>query len=280
SSGQGMPARNDEELHHMTSYEALEGWRRLVEQRGIRSEEEPRMHELESMRAKLEALPRMDWVTPIVVSLDGGATLDEFVGSRASVPFDLDGDGVDELWPWPTPGAGWLVWDPQHRGEITSGLQLFGTASAWLFFQDGYRVLDALDDDRDGALRGRELAGIAVWFDRDMDGVSHPGEVVPVEELGIAALRTDATLALGESLRERDEGRPRALDLRLGARAGDGVAPGSARRRGRAHRRARPARLPAGAAPLATERGPHVSRSLGVRARVPRRRRRRRRSAG
>ena len=115
------------------------------------------------------------------------------------MPFDLDGDGIDELWPWLTPDAGWLVWDPENRGEITSGRQLFGSASAWLFFSDGYRVLDALDDDRDGELRGRELAGIRVWFDRDTDGVSDHGEVVSVEDLGIVALATQSTLTLGRS---------------------------------------------------------------------------------
>lgn len=47
---------------------------------------------------------------------------------------------------------------------------------------------------------GAELAGIAVWFDRDSDGLSDPGEVVPVEELGIAALATRATAAVGRSL--------------------------------------------------------------------------------
>ncbi|MEQ1895300.1 MAG: hypothetical protein ABL998_22400, partial [Planctomycetota bacterium] len=62
------------------------------------------------------------------------------------------------------------------------------------------RVLDALDDDRDGELRNEELTGIAVWFDRDTDGVSDKGEVVPIEELGIVALATEATESIGASL--------------------------------------------------------------------------------
>lgn len=199
SSGEGTPPRNDEEVYHMVSYEALEGWRRLVVQRGVQSAEEPRLREIEARQAQLDALPRSNWITPLVVSLAGCATLDELVSPGASLPFDLDGDGIDELWPWLGPDAGWLVWDPEHRGEITSGRQLFGSASAWLFFEDGYRVLDALDDDRDGELRGAELTGIAVWFDRDTDGVSDRGEVVPVEELGIVAFSTQATMQVGFS---------------------------------------------------------------------------------
>jgi len=133
------------------------------------------------------------------LSVDSCKALDELIAPQLTVPFDLDGDAVDELWPWIVPDAGWLVWDPQRKGEITSGRQLFGTASGWLFFEDGYRVHDALDDDRSGELRGLELAGIAVWFDRDTDGISDRGEVIPVEELGIVALATRATEIVGRS---------------------------------------------------------------------------------
>ena len=69
-------------------------------------------------------------------------------------------------------------------------------------------MLDALDDDRDGELRGAELAGISVWFDRDTDGVSDRGEVEPVEELGIVALATQPTERIGASI-----GNPCGLEL-------------------------------------------------------------------
>jgi hypothetical protein len=189
-------------LEDLVAHEALDAYRRLVRARGIRPEEERRLADFEARWERVEALPRSEWITPLVVALDGCRTLDELTAPELAVPFDLDGDGVDELWPWLAPhgSAGWLVWDPEARGEITSGRQLFGSASAWLFFADGYRVLDALDDDRDGALRGGELAGIAVWFDRDLDGVSDRGEVVPAAELGIVALATAATERFGRSL--------------------------------------------------------------------------------
>jgi hypothetical protein len=62
-----------------------------------------------------------------------------------------------------------------------------------MFFADGYRPLDALDDDRDGRLAAAELAGLAVWLDRDTNGRSEPGEVIPIENLPIASLATRAT---------------------------------------------------------------------------------------
>ncbi len=59
-------------------------------------------------------------------------------------------------------------------------------------FRDGYEALDALDDNRDDWLSGPELAGLAVWFDRNSNGVVDSGEVVPVEQLGIEAIATHA----------------------------------------------------------------------------------------
>src|SRR4029077_2545014 len=51
-----------------------------------------------------------------------------------------------------------------------------------------YQALWALDDNGDGVLSGSELRGLAVWNDRNCDGVSDPGEVVPIELLGITAI--------------------------------------------------------------------------------------------
>jgi hypothetical protein len=188
------------QLEELVSYECGTAYVRLVQQRGPRDERE-RTHvaEVAAHLETLGAIPHSNAITPIVLSLAECRGLEELVDPHARVAFDLDGDGNDEPWPWLAPDAGWLVWDPERRGEITSGQQLFGSRSGWLFFEDGYRVLDALDDDRDGFLRGAELVGIAVWFDRDSDGVSDRGEVVPVEELGIAALATESTLTLGAS---------------------------------------------------------------------------------
>jgi hypothetical protein len=93
------------------------------------------------------------------------------------------------------------VWDPKGEGRVTSGRTLFGNATWWMLFPDGYRALDALDDDRDGTLAGNELAGLALWRDADQDGVSAPGEVLPLETFGITALGTRPTGREGRALR-------------------------------------------------------------------------------
>jgi hypothetical protein len=192
-----------EELVHdywgMTSLEAGEAYLRLSADRLELEADEAFREQVSAAVAELKTKPLLSAVTPILLSLEGCRSLEELLSPDHNVLFDLDGDLVVEAWPWPAPSAGWLVWDPKRKGRIESGRDLFGSASSWFFFPDGYRVLDALDDDGNGELRGPELTGIAVWFDRDSDGVSDRGEVVPVEELGIAALATDATLRFGAS---------------------------------------------------------------------------------
>lgn len=73
-------------------------------------------------------------------------------------------------------------------GCVDSALQMFGNATFWIFWPNGYEALAALDDNGDGVLIGAELRGLAIWNDGNGDGVSDPGEVNPVEDLGIEVI--------------------------------------------------------------------------------------------
>jgi len=126
-------------------------------------------------------------MTPIVIPLEPDAAASALMSPRP-VEFDLAGIGPRHYAPWPTRSAGWLVYDDGGAGTITSGLQLFGSVSFWMFWNDGYEVLAALDDDHDGWLTGHELRGLAVWQDIDGNGVSDAGEVRPLSSWGIEAL--------------------------------------------------------------------------------------------
>ena len=124
-------------------------------------------------------------ITPILVPLEEGLRFEQLVDENARVTFDLDGSGLKREWEWITPKAGWLVFDPEGSGKITSALQMFGNVTFWIFWPNGYEALSALDDNGDGVLSGDELRGLAIWNDRNGNGVSDPGEVIPVEDLGI-----------------------------------------------------------------------------------------------
>jgi hypothetical protein len=142
--------------------------------------------ELKKDQTTLSTMPL--WMSPILIPLVPSAGFNDLVDEHSRVPFDLDGSGLKRNWAWLTPKAGWLVYDPQRTGRIDSGLQMFGNVTFWIFWPDGYEALSSLDDNGDGVLSGVELRGLAVWNDWNCDGVSDPGEVIPVEALGIESI--------------------------------------------------------------------------------------------
>nr|WP_228748027.1 tetratricopeptide repeat protein [Bradyrhizobium sp. BR 10289] len=127
-------------------------------------------------------------VTPIAVPLADGLTAIDLEAPGTRVTFDVDGSGLGREWSWITPKAAWLVSDPARDGKIDSGRQLFGNVTFWMFWSNGYAPLAALDDDRDGILTGKELAGLALWHDANGNGVADLGEVKPVSAYGIVAI--------------------------------------------------------------------------------------------
>ena len=138
--------------------------------------------------AQVTAAMRTRPVTPIAIPLREGLSAADLIDRSASVAFDLDGSGLKRRWTWITPDAGWLVYDRHHRGEITSALQLFGNVTFWMFWENGYHALSALDDNGDGELSGPELEGFAIWRDANGNGVADPGEVRPLSDWGIVRL--------------------------------------------------------------------------------------------
>jgi tetratricopeptide (TPR) repeat protein len=145
------------------------------------------IQDLRTKRDQLVRLPRA--ITPIAIPLDGrAATLNEILDPLARVRFDADGSGIRREWTWITRDAGWLVYDARGKGEITSALQWFGNVTFWLFWKNGYDAMRALDDNGDGELAGTELDHLAIWHDRNLDGVSDSSEVRPLTAHRIVGL--------------------------------------------------------------------------------------------
>ncbi len=137
--------------------------------------------------------PRSHMVTPIIFSLDGARSLESLLAPGISVGFDLDGQALGAKWPWVKGDTALLVWDPEGLGQIRSGRQLIGSVTWWLFWENGYTVLRALDDDRNGWLEGVELDGLAAWQDSNGNGVSDDGEVRPLSAVGVRRLSAMAS---------------------------------------------------------------------------------------
>ncbi len=149
--------------------------------------------EIAKLRGYSERLEKMARaITPIVIPLGARHSVEDLVDRSAVVAFDADGSGLWRSWTWITPDAGWLVFDPHQRRQIQSGLQLFGSVTFWLFWDNGYEAMRSLDDDGDGRLHGIELAGLAVWRDANGNGISEPGEVTPLAAWDIVELSCEA----------------------------------------------------------------------------------------
>jgi len=145
---------------------------------------------MQRLRARLEASRPIIYVTPIVVPLSD-RSFDHLIDHSSPVAFDFAGTGDRRAQGWLTAEAAWLVWDPEWRGEVRSGFDMIGQRSWSVFWSDGFEALRALDDNRDGELTDGALGGLALWRDENGNGVSDPGEVLPANVHGIAALLVD-----------------------------------------------------------------------------------------
>lgn len=146
--------------------------------------------DLKDRQKELNSMPRA--FTPIVVPLTDKTSLVELTNSSAAVRFDLDGSGQLRRCGWISTNAAWLVYDSDGKGKISSGLQLMGAVTFWIFWDNGYQPLAAVDDNGDGRLEGAELNGLSLWRDANQNGISEPGEVRPVRAWGIITISTDA----------------------------------------------------------------------------------------
>jgi hypothetical protein len=144
-------------------------------------------------------------VSPVILDLAGSGKPDLLadqgwaympgrrLAARALRQFDLDGSGPSMAWEWVGPRAGLLVWDPDGKGRITSGKQLFGNVTWGKKWKDGYQPLATLDANRDGKLAGKELAKLGIWADADSDAVAGTGEVKPLSAHGVTSIGLKAT---------------------------------------------------------------------------------------
>jgi hypothetical protein len=139
------------------------------------------------LAASTAAVPNTLQSSAMVVPLRD-ASFAQLVDNGSPVAFDFAGAGEASARGWLTPDAAWLVWDPEWRGQVRSGPDMMGQRTWSVFWSNGFEALRALDDNRDGELTGAELGGLALWRDENGNGVADPGEVVPANVHGIAAL--------------------------------------------------------------------------------------------
>jgi hypothetical protein len=124
-------------------------------------------------------------------------------GPEPAVRFDIDADGALDNIAWTQAGGddAFLCMDRNHNGVIDNGSELFGYATPLISGQPakvGYRALAELDTvvaggNSDGIIDSRDLLfrELRVWIDQNRDGVSQPGELFSLEQVGVAYLEYD-----------------------------------------------------------------------------------------
>jgi hypothetical protein len=116
--------------------------------------------------------------TPLVIVF-GDAPVQFTTGGRfAFAP------GRADATDWPTAATPWLALDRDGDGAITSGAELFGSAtvlSSGTTAGNGFEALAELDANHDGVIDSRDpaFASLVLWTDRDHDQRSSPGELAP-----------------------------------------------------------------------------------------------------
>lgn len=159
----------------------------------------------------LDACLTTFWYNSSPISLIWDSSTD--IDSEFSVTaFPLNPWRSGEYYTWKaSEAAPLLVFDPEHTGQITSALQLFGewtfggkqtamaagvmsdaTALSATPWRDGYEALESFDSNFDGKISGEELKTLGLWFDKNRDGISQAGEVKPVIAAGVTELRFSA----------------------------------------------------------------------------------------
>ena len=134
--------------------------------------------------------------SPLVLDLTGNGITTQNISAGAQ--FDLNATGQAVQTGWVTSGEGLLVYDPSN-GPITSGSQLFGTATVLPNGQkaaNGFAALAALDTNHDGIITSADTgwSNLKVWVgETASNGVVQGGQLETLDSLGIVQINLSYT---------------------------------------------------------------------------------------
>ncbi|SUY95225.1 Cyclolysin [Citrobacter freundii] len=134
--------------------------------------------------------------SPVILDLDGDGV--ETLSLSSKVFFDHDGNKFAENTGWVAPDDGLLVMDRNSDGLIDTGQELFGNNTLLengKRAENGYEALRELDKNGDGVLDNKDAAWqqIRVWRDTNSNGKVDAGELLTLDQAGVASIDTSWT---------------------------------------------------------------------------------------
>jgi len=154
-------------------------------------------HELPTI-SSCKCVPPLESLEPVIskpslIILDLNGDGVKTVNREDGVYFDHDGNRFAEKTGWATPEDGFLVWDRNGNGQIDDGTELFGDnyiLSDGSKASNGFEALAEFDSNGDGIVdhNDERWAELMIWQDKDGNGVLDEGELLTMEEVGVAGL--------------------------------------------------------------------------------------------